>query len=98
MDHPEFTTILYRDLVPYKHAIWSSIAGGTPFANTVGDVQYTKDGRVSVMLESHNFLHGAPDEEAPSVVDRSDRLSAFERERVAAYKGPRRHDAGLFDG
>ena len=94
---PTFIEVAYRDLVPYKHAIWSSIGKGEPFANLVMDVRYLDDGRISVGLDSHNFMSGSPDEIAPCVIDRSDRLTPFQQGRVDAWKGPRRAGAGRLD-
>lgn len=98
MDEPSFARVKARDLVPYRHAVWSSIRNGPPFANTVMIVQWTSDGRISVMLDSHNFLHEEPDAYVDCVIERADAdLSPFCRERVAAWKGPRPHNAGPFD-
>jgi len=50
------------DLKPYHHGIWCSVAGGKPFVNPIVLLKWAKDGRISAMLDSHNFASWAPDE------------------------------------
>jgi hypothetical protein len=52
------------DVTPYEHAVWCVIANGEPFANDVVCRRWSEDGAtISFMLESHNFMSAAPDEE-----------------------------------
>jgi hypothetical protein len=37
------------------------VHGGPPFANDIVAVRWTPDGRVSMMLDTHTFLHEEPD-------------------------------------
>ena len=65
MSAPELIKVKVRDLKPYHYGIWCSITGGQPFTNDIVIVKWQGDGkRVTLMLESHNFVTGLdPDEE-----------------------------------
>jgi len=57
------------DVTPYEHGIWCSIADGQPFVNTIVLRKWSEDGaKVVFMLDSHNFLTAAPEEEIEVVV------------------------------
>lgn len=52
------------DVTPYEHAIWCVVVDGEPFANTIVLRRWSDDGtKIWFMLDSHNFLSAAPDEE-----------------------------------
>lgn len=52
------------DVTPLTHAVWCSIEDGEPFANPIVLRRWSDDGkRIVFMLDSHNFLFAAPDEE-----------------------------------
>lgn len=52
------------DVTPLTHAIWCSIEDGEPFVNHITLRRWSEDGkRIVFMLDSHNFLFAAPDEE-----------------------------------
>jgi hypothetical protein len=52
------------DVTPYEHSIWCSVEGCEPFANAIVLRRWQEDGsQIVFMLDSHNFLFAAPDEE-----------------------------------
>lgn len=52
------------DIMPYRTAIWCSVAGGPPFWNEFVAKCWSADGeRIWFMLESHNFDSFLPSEE-----------------------------------
>lgn len=63
MDTPEMKEIIAKEVVPYEWAVWCSVAGGPPFANTVVNVAWSEDGvQLVFMLDSFNFMFVNPDE------------------------------------
>ena len=63
MTEPEFVKVLARDVVPYLYGVWSSVAGGEPFANQIVHMMWTEDGEhLWFGLESHNMVKARPDE------------------------------------
>lgn len=57
---PATVQVRARDVKPYHYALWCSV-GSAPFANEIAVVAWAEDGRVEMMLESHNFVFEAPD-------------------------------------
>lgn len=57
--------VLARDVVPFEWALWCTGEGGgrEPFANTIVAVRWEPSGRLSFMLDTHNFLSADPDDE-----------------------------------
>lgn len=84
---PDCITIKARDLVPYKHAVWCSVGGGKPFANTVYGVRWTDDGMISACLDTHNFLIEPPDADLNFIVEREN-LSEYEKKKIAEWAPP----------
>jgi hypothetical protein len=62
---PKPVTIRAVDVIPYKHALWYSVAGvDGPFWNDVVGKAWSKDGTtVIILLESFNSMFRAPDTE-----------------------------------
>jgi hypothetical protein len=64
MTDPATVKIVARDVKPYHYALWSSICGGKPFANSICHVSWSEDGeKLWFGLDSFNTLSAAPDEE-----------------------------------
>jgi hypothetical protein len=59
-------TIVHKraiDVTPYRHALWCTVGGGEPFANTIVYRKWDEGGSAIVfMLDSHNFCAARPDE------------------------------------
>jgi hypothetical protein len=52
------------DVLPYVNAIWCTVAGSKPFANTIESRSWSEDGsKIWFMLGTHNFYDAAPDAE-----------------------------------
>lgn len=62
MTEPETKQVKAIDVVPYHWALWCSIEGGKPFANPIVAARWLDDGRLSFMLDSHNFYSAEADE------------------------------------
>ena len=68
MSEPRIVRKKARDVVPYYHAIWCSVGGGEPFANTVELFRWSPDGEeITLMLGTFNFLSAGADEEIDTV-------------------------------
>lgn len=64
MDKPTTQMVRAIDVKPHRWAVWSSIGNGEPFTNEIAIRRWSDDGtKIWFMLESHNFLTAAPDEE-----------------------------------
>jgi hypothetical protein len=60
------------DVTPYEHGVWCIVRDGEPFVNTIVSRKWAEDGtKIWFMLDSHNFLKAAPDEEI-EVVEKVD--------------------------
>ena len=85
---PDFVTLKARELKPYHYAIWSSVAGGEPFANTICSIRWSEDGEYLWLgLESFNFHKVKPDEDI-EVVPEPVAVSRYGRERYATWTLP----------
>jgi len=63
MTEPECVKVLARDVVPYLYGVWSSVAGGEPFANQLVHMRWSEDGEhLWFGLETHNTVKARPDE------------------------------------
>lgn len=52
------------DVLPYVNAIWCTLAGSKPFANTIENRSWSEDGsKIWFMLGSHNFYDADPEAE-----------------------------------
>lgn len=64
---PETVMVRGRDLKPYYYGLWCSIEGGEPFVNIVMNMGWRVDGKISIMLDTHNFMVVEPDEDVEMV-------------------------------
>lgn len=63
MTEPEEIEVLGIAVLPYQYAIWCSVGGGEPFANTIESRSWSDDGEhIWLMLGTHNFCKCRPDE------------------------------------
>jgi hypothetical protein len=56
MSAPAIVQVKAIDAVPYKFALWCSVGGGEPFANTIVMREACEDGTIRLMLDTHNLL------------------------------------------
>lgn len=80
--------IKMRDLVPYKHGQWCRVGDSEPFLNPIVSMRWHGDGRLSAMLDSHNFLIEWPDTEVDFIEELTTTPAAWEAERIAAWRLP----------
>jgi hypothetical protein len=84
MDEPVLVNKLALEVTPYEHGIWCAIADGRPFVNTIVLRRWSENGeKIHFMLDTHNFLIMAPDEEM-EVVEKPEPFytAAFQAERL----------------
>ncbi len=72
------------DVTPYEHAIWCTVGDSKPYANTIVSRRWSEDGaKIWFMLDSHNFLSAAPDEEIDVVENETGFYNAaFQADRL----------------
>lgn len=63
MVSPVMERIKAIDVKDYHWALWCTVGGGPPHENPIVAARWTDDGRLSFMLDSHNFFSADPDEE-----------------------------------
>jgi hypothetical protein len=60
---PEQVELRALDIVPYEAAIWCTVGGGKPFANTIEHRSWLDDGQhIWFLLGTHNTYKAAPDD------------------------------------
>lgn len=63
MSQPTFVRKRAIDVTPWRHAIWCTVGGGKPFANTIESRSWCENGtRIWFLLGTHNFYSARPDE------------------------------------
>ena len=79
------------DVIPYRWSLWCTVGDcPDPFANEIVRRRWSEDGQhIWFMLESHNFLKAAPDDELELVPIRKGAYSEDFLARTAAEDAAR---------
>lgn len=91
---PEVVTLKARDIKPYHYGVWCIVGDpdtgnkSKPFSNTICSIKWSEDGEhLWFMLDTHNTMKVAPDEEIEVVPERGPH-SQRTRDRYAEWVLP----------